>query len=66
MSTATFVLRLIHIVSGVYWAGTLMFLATLLQPSVAEAGADGARVTQALIRRRFLEIIPAMAILTIV
>jgi uncharacterized membrane protein len=65
MNTATLVLRLLHIICGVYWAGTLMFLATLLQPSVAEAGPDGARVTQALMRRRFLEIIPVMAILTI-
>ena len=65
MSTAPLILRLIHIVCGVYWAGTLMFLATLLQPSVAEAGPAGAKVTQALMRRRFLEIIPVMAILTI-
>jgi uncharacterized membrane protein len=65
MNTATLVLRLVHIVCGVYWAGTLMFLATLLQPAVAEAGPGGAAVQQGLMRRRMLEIIPVMAILTI-
>jgi len=65
MNTAAFFLRLIHIVCGVYWAGTLMFLATLLQPSVADAGPEGGKVTQALMRRRFLEIVPIMAALTI-
>ena len=65
MITAALFLRLIHIVCGVYWAGTLLFLATLLQPSVADAGPDGAKVTQALMRRRFLEIVPIMAALTI-
>jgi len=65
MNTAALVLRLIHIVCGVYWAGTLMFLATLLQPSVADAGPEGGKVTQALMRRRFLEIVPIMAALTI-
>jgi uncharacterized membrane protein len=65
MNTAVLVLRLIHIVCGVYWAGTLMFAATLLQPSVADVGPDGGKVMQALLRRRFLEYIPIMAALTI-
>jgi len=65
MNTAALLLRLVHIVCGVYWAGTLMFLATLLQPSVTDAGPEGGKVTQALMRRRFLEIVPVMAVLTI-
>jgi uncharacterized membrane protein len=65
MNAATIILRLIHIVCGVYWAGTLFFVATLLQPSVADAGPQGAPVMQALMRRRFLDIVPFMAILTI-
>ncbi len=65
MNTVTVFLRVIHILCGVYWAGTLFFVATLLQPSVAEAGPEVGKVVQALIRRRFLEVVPAMAILTI-
>lgn len=66
MNTVAMFLRAIHVVCGVYWAGTLFFLVTLLQPSVADAGPEGGKVQQALIRRRFLEVVPLMAILTIV
>lgn len=65
MQTVTVLLRAVHIVCGVYWAGTLFFVATLLQPSVADAGPEGGKVIQALIRRRFFEIVPVMAVLTI-
>jgi len=65
MNTVVMVLRAIHILCGVYWAGTLFFLVTLLQPSVADAGPEGGKVQQALIRRRLLEIVPLMAVLTI-
>lgn len=65
MNTVALILRLVHIVCGVYWAGTLFFVATLLQPSVADAGPEGGKVIQALLRRRYLEIVPVMAVLTI-
>lgn len=65
MITITAVLRAVHIVCGVYWAGTMFFMATLLQPSVADSGPEGGKVMRSLMRRRFFEIIPAMAILTI-
>lgn len=58
-------LRLVHILLGVYWAGTLMFFATLLEPSVREAGPDGARVMAALQRRGYLTYMPAIALFTI-
>lgn len=65
MNAVVITLRLVHVVCGVYWAGALMFMATLLQPSVADAGPEGGKVMQALIRRRFLDIMPAVAALTI-
>lgn len=65
MITVTAVLRAVHIVCGVYWAGTIFFMATLLQPSVADAGPEGGKVMRSLMRRRFFEILPAMAIITI-
>lgn len=65
MISITVVLRLVHVLSGVYWAGAMLFAATLLQPSVADAGPEGGKVMQALLRRRFLEIMPGMALLTI-
>lgn len=66
MNTVAMIMRAIHVLCGVYWAGTLFFLVTLLQPSVADAGPEGGKVQQALIRRRFLEVVPLMAILTII
>lgn len=65
MNTVAMLLRAIHILCGVYWAGTLFFVATLLQPSFADAGPEAGKVQQALIRRRFLEVLPLMAVLTI-
>ncbi len=59
------ILRLLHIVCGVFWAGTLIFFAAFLVPSVQEVGPDGAKVMAALQRRRFLDVIPVVAALTI-
>jgi len=58
-------LRVIHILCGVYWAGALFFVATFLEPSVRAAGPDGAKVMQSIMQRRFLDIMPAVALLTI-
>jgi hypothetical protein len=58
-------LRLIHIVCGVFWAGTLIFMATFFFPSVSDAGPDGGKVVAALQRRGFLTIMPAIAVLTV-
>jgi hypothetical protein len=60
------VLRLVHIFCGVYWAGTIFFFVTLLEPSMRDSGPDGARVMQSLIGRHYLNIMPAIAGLTIV
>ncbi len=57
--------RLLHIVLGVFWAGTLIFNALFLIPAVRDAGPEGAKVAAGLMRRRFFEILPAVAGLTI-
>lgn len=58
-------LRLLHIVLGVLWAGTLIFFATYLVPSVREVGPDGMKVMAAIQSRRFLDVMPAIAAVTI-
>lgn len=58
-------LRVLHVVLGVFWAGTLIFTAFFLLPSIREAGPDGAKVTAGLMRRRFLTVIPIVALITI-
>jgi uncharacterized membrane protein len=58
-------MRLLHIGLGVFWAGTAVFTATFLFPAIAEAGPDGAKVGAALMRRRFMQVMPPVAGLTI-
>jgi hypothetical protein len=55
MSLLVITLRLLHIVLGAFWVGTLIFFALFLIPSVRDAGPDGAKVMAALQRRRFLD-----------
>ena len=57
--------RALHVALGVFWAGTLVFNATFLFPSMRDAGPDGAKVAAGLMRRRFLDVMPAAAGLTV-
>ncbi|MDH5588648.1 MAG: hypothetical protein OEZ65_10925 [Gemmatimonadota bacterium] len=59
-------LRVIHIVLGVFWAGTIFFFVLLLEPAIRDMGPDGGKVLQALGRRGFLNIMPLAAVVTIV
>jgi len=59
------VLRLIHIVVGVYWAGTMFFFVTFLEPSLRSLGPDGGKVMIRFFERGYLRLLPFMAIVTI-
>jgi uncharacterized membrane protein len=59
------VLRLTHVLFGIFWVGAVVFIALYLIPSVRDAGPDGAKVMQALQRRHLLDVVPAAAVLTI-
>ena len=59
------VLRLVHIVFGIAWAGTIFFFVTMLEPSVRAAGPEGGKVMFQLFNRHYLEILPVVAGLTI-
>jgi uncharacterized membrane protein len=65
MDVSLIIARLIHVVLGVFWAGTLISNALFLIPAIRDAGPDGAKVAAGLMRRRFLDIVPAAAGLTI-
>lgn len=58
-------MRVLHIVLGVFWAGTLIFTAIFLVPAIRDAGPEGAKVMAGLMRRRFLTVLPVVAALTI-
>ena len=60
------VLRLVHIVLGAYWVGSVFFLAMFLEPSIRAAGPDGGKVMLQIFNRGFLKFVPFMAVLTVV
>jgi hypothetical protein len=65
MDIVLLVARLVHVVLGIFWGGALIFTAVFLLPSVRDAGPDGGKVVAGLMRRRFLDVIPVVAILTV-
>ena len=65
MPTLMIVLRLLHILAGVFWAGAMLFLAHFLGPALGDAGPAGGAVMMALVKRKMLTIIPLAAIVTI-
>jgi uncharacterized membrane protein len=60
------VLRLIHILAGVFWAGTVFFFASFLLPSMRDAGPAAGAVTKQLIAvRKYPRAILIIASLTV-
>ena len=65
--TLTIILRLLHILFGVMWAGTAIFLALFIVPTIRALGPDGGKVMQELMHRRKMPIyLMIAAIITIV
>jgi uncharacterized membrane protein len=65
MDLMTILMRLLHIVLGVFWVGAMMFNVIFVIPSIRDAGPDGAKVAAGLMRRRFMDVMPVAAIITI-
>lgn len=59
-------MRILHVLLGAFWAGTLIFVAFLLMPSVRDAAPEGGKVMLALMRRGYMTLLPVVAILTLV
>ncbi len=66
MDLVLLVARLFHVSLGVFWAGTIIFNAIFLGPAMQEAGPDGAKVAAGLVRRHMMDVMPVVAILTMV
>ncbi|MDQ3949939.1 MAG: hypothetical protein M3282_06310 [Gemmatimonadota bacterium] len=54
--TIMLVLRLIHIVSGVFWVGAFLLMVGFLFPAVRATGPEGGRVIQEVMQRRRLPV----------
>ncbi len=61
--TLTLLLRLIHILAGVFWAGSAFMVAGFLVPTVRETGAEGGRFMAHLVARRRLPVFLGIAML---
>ena len=58
-------LRLVHIIAGVFWVGSVLFATVMLMPSIRAVGPSGAAIMNELVRRRMPLIMMGSAILTI-
>jgi hypothetical protein len=52
--TLTIFLRLIHILAGVFWVGSVFLIAGFLIPTMRASGAEGGRFVQTLMQRQRL------------
>ncbi len=65
MDPELIVLRIVHIVLGVFWAGTTFFAASYLFPAVRATWPNGGRLLQQLVSRRFPTTIAIMGGITV-
>lgn len=63
--SVSLVLRVVHILFGVFWAGVVFFLVSFLQPAVGRAGPEGGKVMAELNRAQFFTWMPIIALVTI-
>jgi len=66
MHAELLVLRLVHVLGGVFWVGSGLFTALFLVPVLAASGATAGQVMAGLQQRRLFSVLPTVAFLTIV
>jgi uncharacterized membrane protein len=65
MQMEVIVLRLIHILGGVFWVGGLLFQSIFLMPALANVGPAAGAVMAGLMQRKLPVVMPVLAILTL-
>lgn len=65
MNVTLLVLRIVHVLGAIFWAGSILFVVDFLQPALRAAGPDGLKVLVALRRRRYFEALPVFAVATL-
>jgi uncharacterized membrane protein len=63
--TLQIILRLVHIGGGIFWVGATLFNALFLLPAFRDAGPSGQKVAEGIAKRRFMDIMPVVALLTL-
>lgn len=64
MQAELLVLRVVHVMGGVFWVGGVTLLAFFVFPSVAAAGPGGGQVMAGMVQRKLLTIMPVVAVVT--
>ncbi len=65
MTAEIIVLRLVHVLGGIFWVGGVTFNAVFLLPTLAGLGPGAGPVMAGLQRRRLTTVMPTVAVLTI-
>ena len=60
------ILRIVHIVTGVIWVGSLFVVVVFVQPTAATLGQTAAPFMSELRRRRFVDVVFVDAVLTVI
>lgn len=63
--TEILVLRLIHVLGGIFWVGSLLFVGLFLMPTLAGIGPAAGPVMAGMRERRLMVVMPTVALLTI-
>ena len=65
MKAELLTLRVIHILGGIFWVGSLMYTTFFLAPAIRSSPAVAGQVMAGLTKRRLFTILPFVALLTI-
>jgi hypothetical protein len=65
MTAEIIVLRLVHVVGGIFWVGAILLNSLFLLPAMMEAGPGAGAVMAGLQRRKLMSVLPLVALLTI-
>lgn len=65
MNAELLVLRLVHILGGIFWVGSFMYVSFFLMPALASSPALAGQVMAGLQKRRLFTVLPIVALLTI-
>ena len=63
MDWSVILMRVLHVVLGVFWGGAVIFTAFFLQPAIRDAGPEGGKVMGAIVARGLMTAMPVAAIL---
>ena len=65
MQAELIVLRIVHVLSGIIWVGTAVFMGFFLGPALSTMGPAAGQVMGGLQKRKFMIVLPTVAVLAL-